>query len=61
MTQILCLDDEPISEFFERIDWSFVKRVIITKTVDEKLWATIIHYRSGRYMFHAFKHGRKSP
>ena len=60
MTETLRLDDEPLSEFFDRIDWSFVKKVAITKTVDGKFWAVITHYRSGKYMHHSFKHGRKS-
>jgi len=58
MSEIHCLDDEPVSEFLNRIDWSFVKRVTITKTVDGKFWVELTHYRSGRFMHHAFKHGR---
>jgi hypothetical protein len=60
MTETHCLYDEPLSEFLERIDWSYVKKAIITKTVDGAFWAVLTHYRSGKYMHHTFKHGRKS-
>jgi thioredoxin reductase len=60
MTDTYRIGDEPLSEFFERIDWSFVKKVTITKTVDGIFWAGLTHYRSGKYMLHSFKHGRKA-
>jgi hypothetical protein len=60
MTETYCLNDEPLSEFLERIDWSFVKKAVITKTVDGKFWAELTHYRSGRFMHHVFKYGRIS-
>lgn len=37
-----------------------VKKVAITKTADGKFWAELTHYRSGKYMHHAFKHGRRA-
>jgi len=61
MTETHCIGDEPLSEFLERINWSFVKKAVITKTVDGNFWAVITHYRSGKYMHHTFKYGRKSP
>jgi hypothetical protein len=59
MTETHRIGDEPLSDFLERIDWSYVKKVAITKTVDGIFWAELTHYRSGKYMLHAFKHGRK--
>jgi len=58
MTETHCIGDEPLSEFLNRIDWSFIKKVTITKTVDGKFWAELTHHRSGRFMLHAFKQGR---
>lgn len=49
MTELHNLCDEPLSDFLERIDWSFVKKAVITKTVDGKFWAELTHYRSGRF------------
>lgn len=60
MTETHLIGDEPLAEYLERINWSFVKKVVITKTVDEIFWAAITHYRPGKYMHHTFKHGRKS-
>ncbi|MDD2246380.1 MAG: hypothetical protein PHC39_04780 [Proteiniphilum sp.] len=61
MTELHNLGDEPLSDFLERIDWLFVKKATITKTVDGKFWAELTHYRPGKFMHHTFKHGRKSP
>jgi hypothetical protein len=52
------IGDEPLSEFLDRIDWSYVKKAAITKTADGVFWAELTHYRSGKYMHHSFKHGR---
>jgi hypothetical protein len=52
--------EDKIQEFFTMIDWSFVKRVEIIKTVDGMIWAKLIHYRSGKYMVHGLKFGWKS-
>ena len=60
MTETHCIGDEPLHEFLDRIDWYYVKKATITKTVDGRFWAELTHYRSGRYMLHSFKHGRKS-
>jgi hypothetical protein len=59
MSETHCIGDESLSEFFDRVDWDYIKRVIITKIVDGNFWAELIHYRSGKYMLHAFKHGQK--
>lgn len=48
-----------LGEFFTMVDWSYIKRVEITKTVDGMMWAKLIHYRSGKYMMHGLKQGWK--
>jgi hypothetical protein len=60
MPQIYCVGDEPLNEFMDRIDWDFVKKVTISKDLAGYFKAEITHYRSGRYMLHSFKCGRKS-
>jgi len=60
MAETYNLGDELLSEFLERIDWSYVKKAVITKTVDGAFWVVLTHYRSGKYMHHTFEHGRKS-
>lgn len=61
MSQIIRCSEDRIQELFsEMIDWSYVKRVEITKTADGVVWVKIIHYRPGKYMFHALKRGWKN-
>jgi hypothetical protein len=60
MPEIHRIGDEPLAEFLERIDWSFIKKAVITKTPDGVFWAQLTHYRSGKFMHHAFKYGRKA-
>lgn len=60
MSEIHRMSEDRLTEFFDMIDWSFVKRVEITKTCDGVIWAKLIHHRPGKYMLHALKHGWKN-
>jgi hypothetical protein len=61
MSEIHRFKEDRLQEFFsEMIDWEFVKRVEITKTVDGVIWAKVIHHRPGKYMLHALKCGFKN-
>ncbi len=60
MTETHCIGDEPLAEFLERIDWSYVKKAVVTRTVDMCFWIELTHYRPGKYMHHTFKYGRKT-
>ena len=60
MSEIYRMSEDRIPEFFDMIDWNFIKRVEITKTADGVIWAKLFHYRSGRYMLHALKYGWKN-
>lgn len=40
MSEIHRMSEDKIQEFFGMIDWSYVKRVEITKTVDGVIWAS---------------------
>lgn len=57
MTETHRFAEDKLPEFFTMVDWSFVKRVEITKTVDGVIWAKLIHHRSGKYMVHGLKRG----
>ena len=60
MSETHRFSEDRLLEFFDMVNWSFVKRVEISKTSDGVMWAKLIHHRSGKYMFHAFKHGWKN-
>ena len=60
MSEIHTFTEDKLAEFFTMIDWNFVKRAEVTKTVDGKIWVKLVHHRSGKYMFHALKHGWKT-
>jgi hypothetical protein len=57
MSEVHRFKEERLSEFFSLIDWSFVKRAEVTKTIDGIIWVKLIHHRPGKYMYHALKHG----
>lgn len=60
MSEIYRMSEDRIPEFFDMIDWNFIKRVEITKTADGVIWATLVHHRPGKYMMHSLKHGWKN-
>lgn len=60
MSGIHRMSEDRLPEFFTMIDWEFIKRVEISKTADGVVWVKLVHYRSGRYMLHALKHGFKN-
>jgi hypothetical protein len=60
MSEIHQFTEDRLTEFFTMVDWSFVKRVEITKHIDDIIWAKLIHYRPGKYMMHGLKHGFKN-
>lgn len=60
MSEIHRMHESKLSEFFEMVDWSFIKRVEISKTVDGVIWAKLVHHRPGKYMLHGLKHGWKN-
>jgi hypothetical protein len=60
MSETHRMSEDKLPEFFTMIDWDFIKRVEISKTVDGILWAKLIHHRPGKYMLHALKTGWKN-
>ena len=52
--------EDRIAEFFDMVNWDFIKRVEITRTADGVIWAKLVHYRSGKYMMHGLKYGFKN-
>jgi hypothetical protein len=60
MSELHRFTEDKLPEFFTLIDWSYVKRAEVTKTIDGMIWVKLIHYRSGKYMQHGLKHGFKS-
>ena len=60
MSELHQMHESKIAEFFDMVNWDYIKRVEITKTADGVIWAKLIHYRSGKYMHHGLKCGWKN-